>query len=310
MSNPYSKAKLSFILIVLFCFVSSINAQTPANKANKTTPPANSKTSDAKKQAFNTKNIKARGIIAADMDCLVKINGSNKVVNVKAYTASVVSLPFGVNTIEASTIDKTFSSTYRTTVDVKDSSRQIIDISFFDDKRFLDYIKFGNYKMVETAIKKNADLAPNTDQVLPTSPLLLAITSSQPEIVKLLLDKGASFTSPDNIYPLHKAAVFASGQITKKGELPDDRKIIDVFLAKGCKLTDKDEGGNTLLHAAARGMKFELVQWLVEQGLDVNAKNDADQTALDIAEDKGSVSIISYLSSKMPHKEEKETEEK
>ena len=122
--------------------------------------------------------------------------------------------------------------------------------------------------------------------------------------------KGASFTSPDNIYPLHKAALFASSQKDKKDELSDDRKIIDIFLAKGCKLTDKDEGGNTLLHSAARGMKLELVQWLVEQGLDVNAKNDAEQTALDIAEDKGSVSIISYLNTKVKHTEETTTEEK
>jgi len=300
-----SLLKTTLITVFLICIAEHGIAQTPAKKTSttntaKTTKPAQ----------VNTKNIKARGVIAADLDCIVKINGAAKTINVKASTASVVILPYGINTIEATSTDKGSPSTFKKTIDVKDTMRQIIDISFFDDKKFLDYVKNGSYKMVETALKRNPDLAPNTDQILPTSPLLLGITSSQPEIVKLLLEKGASFTSPDNIHPLHQAALFASSQKDKKDELSDDRKIIDIFLAKGCKLTDKDEGGNTLLHAATRGMKFELVQWLVEQGLDVNAKNDAEQTALDIAEDKGSVSIISYLNTKVKHTEETTTEEK
>ena len=244
------------------------------------------------------KNVKARGIIAADMDCIVTVNGAKKPVNVKAYTASVVILNSGNNTIEATSIDKTMASSFKTIITVKDTTKQIIEISFFDDRKFLDYIKQGMFSMVETAIKKNPDLANNEGQILASSPLQIAITYSQPEIVKLLVNKGASFTKPDPIFPMHKAILFSSDQKPKDKETAPDRAILEFFLTKGCKLTDTDDGGNTLLHIACRGIKLDMVQYLLKNGLDINAKNDFGDTPLKIAEDKGAVSIIEYLISK------------
>ena len=65
--------------------------------------------------------------------------------------------------------------------------------------------------------------------------------------------------------------------------------------SKGCKITDKDDGGNTPLHCAVRAGKMDMVLMLVKLGADVNAKNDFDDTAMKIAEDKGLISIISFL---------------
>ncbi len=44
-------------------------------------------------------------------------------------------------------------------------------------------------------------------------------------------------------------------------------------------------------------MKLDMVIYLIEKGADVNAKNDFDETPLKIADDKGSVSIITLLTS-------------
>ena len=41
---------------------------------------------------------------------------------------------------------------------------------------------------------------------------------------------------------------------------------------------------------------MDLVVMLVKLGADVNAKNDFDDTPMKIAEDKGLISIISFLS--------------
>ncbi len=297
----------SFLFIVLVSFVCGLNTayaqakkgDTPKGKTTttpqKTATPA--KTNQAAKPA-NTKNIKARGIIAADMDCLVKVNGSAKLVNATAYTAKVVMLVYGINTIEATSTDKKNPASFRTTIDVKDTTKQIIEISFFDDKKFLDYVKEGRVDMVETAIKKNPDLTNNEGQILVSSPLQLAIVNSQPDIVKLLVKNGAKFNSPEYIYPMHKAAIFASSQKPKDKDIAPDREMIEFFLTKGCKLNEKDEGGNTLLHAACRGLKLDLVMFLLDKGLDIDAKNDFGDTPLKIAEAKGGVSIINYLKSK------------
>ncbi len=294
MENVYSS---KYFILLTFLFVVFISG--PAfSQATKAKPAAAKTTTANKTTAPGGKNIKARGIIAADMDCIVTVNGAKKTVNVKAFTASVVILNSGLNTIDAVSTDKTMPSSYKTTVTVKDTNKQIIEISFFDDRKFLDYVKQGMYTMVETAIKKNPDLANNEGQILATSPLQTAITYSQPEIVKLLVNKGASFTKPDPIFPMHKAVLFASDQKPKDKDVAPDRAIVEFFLTKGCKLTDKDDGGNTLLHSACRGIKLDMVHYLIKNGLDINAKNEAGDTPLKIAEDKGAVSIIEYLISK------------
>lgn len=301
---PMVKNYLSntLLFIPLFLFVICFNCtfgQTNKGSGSNGKQTAQGKTGAASNaKNVNTKNIKARGIIAADMDCAVKLNGNTKLVNVTAYTAKVIILNYGLNTIEASSLDKTKPATFKTTVDVKDTTKQIIEISFYDDKKFLDYVKEGRVDMVEMAIKKNPALANNDEQTLATSPLQLAIVNSQPEIVKLLVKYGAKFYNPDYIYPLFKAVIYASSQKPKDREMAPDREMIEFFLTKGCKLTEKDDGGNTLLHAACRGLKLELVTYFIEKGLDINAKNDFGDTPLKISEAKGGVSIINYLKSK------------
>lgn len=240
--------------------------------------------------------VTVKATIAADLDCLVSINGSATKLNVKAYTPLPVTLVSGENSIEAISADK--KSTFHTTIKAVAGENPIVEVSFFDDNKFLDYIKQGNLEMVETALKKNPALAANEDESLTTSPLEVAIQNSQPDIVVLLMSHGASFTKPENIFPLHKAALYGSSTKMPKDKVAPNIVMIDFFMSKGCKLTDKDDGGNTPLHCAVRGGKLELVKYLIEKGADVNAKNDFDDTPLKIAQDKGFVTIIDVLKSK------------
>jgi ankyrin repeat protein len=224
---------------------------------------------------------------------MVKVNGSAKAISVKAYNPLDVTLKVGENTIDAEGSDK--KSKFHTSVTAKAGDKLIIEISFFDDNKFLDYIKTGNVNMVETALKKNPALAANEDGSLVTSPLQIAIESSQPDMVKFLMSKGASFTKPENIYPLHLAIKYSSSVKPAKDKPAPDKELVDFFLSKGCKITDKDDGGNTPLLCAVRAGKLDMVTMLVKMGADVNAKNDFDDTPMKIAEDKGLISIINFL---------------
>lgn len=238
----------------------------------------------------------AKGTLAADMDCSVKINGAAKPVALKAYTPMDVTLKVGENKIEALSSDK--KSTYKRTVTVKAGETVLVEISFFEDGKFLDYIKAGNVAMVEAALKKDPSLLNNDNETLTASPLEMAIVNSQPELVKYLMGKGASFTKPENIYPLHKSILYVSSTKPAKDKPAPDRELAEFFLAKGCKITDKDDGGNTPLLCAVRANKLDLVIFLVEKGADINAKNDFDDTPLKLAQDKGEITIINYLKSK------------
>lgn len=187
---------------------------------------------------------------------------------------------------------------YRRTVTGKAGETAIIEISFFEDGKFLDYVKEGNVNMVEAAVKKDPTLINNENGTLTSSPLEIAIQNSRVDLVKYLLSKGASFKKPEDIYPLHKSALYGSSVKPSKDKPAPDKELVDIFMAKGCKLTDKDDGGNTPLHCAVRAGKYDLVVFFVEKGADINAKNDFDDTPLKIALDKGLISIINYLKSK------------
>lgn len=247
-----------------------------------------------KKPAAGKGSVKAK--LAADMDCLVKVNNIAKPVSVKAYNPVDVTVNVGENTFEATSADK--KSTFRKTLTAKAGEELLVEISFFNDGQFLDYVKQGNTQMVETALKKDPNLLNNLDGTLTTPPLLMAIENSQADMVKYLVDKGASFTKPEMIYPLHKALLRASAVKPGKDKPAPDKVMVELFLAKGCKITDKDDGGNTPLHCAVRAGKLDMVTYLVEKGADVNAKNDFDDTPLKIAQDKGLITIITYLKNK------------
>ncbi len=279
MSKNYQFLSVAVLVAIILAFSSASFAQ------------------GAKKPAVATKSASskgaAKGTLAADMDCIVKLNGGAKLISLKAYTPMEVVLKVGDNSIEATSMDK--KSTYRNTVIGKLGETVIVEISFFDDSKFLDYIKSGNVNMAEEAIKKNPGLATNADGLLITSPLQIAIENSQVEMVDYLMKKGASFLKPENIYPLHLAIKYASTAKPSKDKAAPDKQLVDLFLSKGCKITDKDDGGNTPLHCAVRAGKMDMVVMLIKMGANVNVKNDFDQTPMKIAEDKGLISIISFL---------------
>lgn len=269
--------------MVLFFLITVTNSSAQAPK--KTTTPV--------KPGGKPAVAAAKGTLAADMDCTVKLNGGTKLINLKAYTPLEVILKVGDNSVEATSNDK--KASFRNSVTGKAGETVVVEISFFDDSKFLDYIKEGNVNMAETAIKKNPGLATNEDGALVTSPLQIAIENSQPEMVNFLMSKGASFLKPENIYPLHLAIKYASSVKPSKDKPAPDKQMVDLFLSKGCKITDKDDGGNTPLLCAVRAGKMDIVVMLVKMGADVNAKNDFDDTPMKIAEDKGLISIISFL---------------
>jgi hypothetical protein len=237
-----------------------------------------------------------KGVLTADMDCVVKVNGNPKLLNAKTKIPLAIVLNVGENKIEATSAET--KSTFKSTVIGEFGIQAKVLVSFFDDDQFLDYIKQGNIQMVEAVIKKNPTVASNKAETLISSPLEVAIQNSQVDIVKLLLNNGANFNSPSQIFPLHKAVLYTSSAKSAKDKPAKDIELVDLFLSKGCKLTDKDDGGNTPLHCAVRAIKLDMVNYLVEKGADVNAVNDFGDSPLKIANDKGAISIMTYLTSK------------
>jgi hypothetical protein len=253
-----------------------------------------------KKSPANISSVKAgkakgpvKGTITADMDCSVTINGTAKPIVIKAGGTASVLLKIGDNTVEAIATGK--KSLFKNIVKVEAGETPRVEVAFLASIKFLEYIKQGNAAMVEASIKKNPLLATNEGEFLASPPIEIAIENSQLDIIKLLISKGASYTLPTAIFPLHKSILYASSEKSDKEKEVPDRQLVDYFLSQGCKITDKDTCGNTPLHSAAQAGKLDLLTYLIEKGADVNAKNDLGETPLKIAEDKGYISIINHL---------------
>ena len=59
--------------------------------------------------------------------------------------------------------------------------------------------------------------------------------------------------------------------------------MVQWLVEQGLDINEKDKFGRTVMHWAAMRDSVEVIQWLVEQGLDINATDNDGETPLDKA---------------------------
>lgn len=133
----------------------------------------------------------------------------------------------------------------------------------------------GNVNIVRMLFEKCPEAIHWTNSYGAT-PLHVAATS---EVVKFLIEKGAQVDARDNLNrtPLFEAAGARSPFLSLIFDRVKDKSIVN--------LRDS-ESGETPLHRAALYGKPQNVQLLVANGADVNAKNFAGKTVLDVAQSR------------------------
>jgi hypothetical protein len=121
----------------------------------------------------------------------------------------------------------------------------------------------------------------------PPTPLIAALMHNNTEEAKRLLAKGAD---PNEGRLLGFSPVFLS-------VIYQNKAIFDAILAKGVDLQERDPSGATLLMWAAYNDKGtpEIVEELLERGLDPNATNKAGESALTWASRRGSTAVVTAL---------------
>ena len=71
--------------------------------------------------------------------------------------------------------------------------------------------------------------------------------------------------------------------------------IVEILLDRGIDINSKDTYGNTALHYAAMNGKMNIVEILVDRGIDINSKNNIGWTALHLAAMNGYTNIVEML---------------
>lgn len=113
---------------------------------------------------------------------------------------------------------------------------------------------------------------------------------SHPEVVKLLLDRGADVKLRDN--EGNTALLLA---IEVRNESPD---IVRLLLGHGVEINAQNSKGESALMVAAERRESEMVQLLIDRGADLSLKDVKDATALDFAVKQGRIDVARLLFAK------------
>jgi ankyrin repeat protein len=130
----------------------------------------------------------------------------------------------------------------------------------------------GLVNMIELLIKKGADIAAESKSM--AYPLHFGASQLDPKILDSLILAKMDLSRAENDIgwaPLMVAASF--------GNEPG----FQFLLKKGAKATGMDKKKNTFLHHAVNGGNIKIIEYLLEQKADVNAKNEQGRTPLHIA---------------------------
>lgn len=172
-----------------------------------------------------------------------------------------------------------------------------------------------SFDAVHKLITHNAKV--NTVDIHGWSPLHYATTQGDLQVMQLLLKNGARVNSTDNDgrTPLYSAVVDGDSEaiktlvdagakinmVDKKGLSPldmaitnDDANTMNQLIQSGARIT-ADTNKSTPLHFAAESGKLKAVDTLIDNSADMNAKNAAGKTPIELAFKAGHMSVVNSL---------------
>jgi len=139
------------------------------------------------------------------------------------------------------------------------------------DGELLSQIVKGNARKVYKLILQGADV--NKEDALH-----MAVSIFHPDIVALMLDKGANPEKGNNDHetPLHIAAQSDNPKVD----------IMKLLIEKGANVDSRNKAHETPLHRAVLKERIDHIELLLSADADVNAQNSEGKTALDYAENE------------------------
>ena len=142
-----------------------------------------------------------------------------------------------------------------------------------------DAAKKGNFERVQSLVKNGADI--NAVDVVSCTPLHWACKFGHLQIVDFLAKKGARLDIPNSHgwSPLYSAIWFGTGASAKTNPRKQFR-IVHYLVENGADIHATDDRDNSPLHLASILGNVQIVKYLVKHGADITARNGDGATPL------------------------------
>ena len=126
------------------------------------------------------------------------------------------------------------------------------------------------------------------------TPLHHAARHSGPEVVRIMLERGADATARDDNLktPLHFAMTDGYSAPT---DYSADPEVVRLLLENGAEVNAADEHGNTPLISVSSDPRPEVTELLLAEGADATARNDFGTTPLHGAAGAGVTATVALL---------------
>ena len=144
--------------------------------------------------------------------------------------------------------------------------------------------KFGMYRTAIELMKYGAEV--NVRNNAGITPLLLALTSNNPDIAIAMLDEGGAlpdFPMSNGVYPLLVAAQL------------NYLHAVEKLVEKGAKIDQRTNTGETSLMFAGVANNAQVMEFLLKHGAKVNIQNNIGLTAVMLAVSRNSIACVQLL---------------
>lgn len=147
----------------------------------------------------------------------------------------------------------------------------------------------GHREIIKVLLSRGADVNSNQDG---ETALLAAVRGGQAETIQLLIENGADVHArlPGGVSALHQAVMTDRAMKTET-----TLEIIDQLLREGLEIENRDDDGRTIFHEASFYGRSNLINGLIVRGVNVNAKDNWDDTPLDRACLNGHIDTVRAL---------------
>ncbi|XP_043461637.1 uncharacterized protein LOC122498119 [Leptopilina heterotoma] len=196
-------------------------------------------------------------------------------------------------------LDEDFESVFKKCekFDINACNNPFYMIDIYISSELMSLLHFAIEERKRNVVKALIEFGADVDvkDGLEQTPLFYAVKTKQTEIAEMLLKAGANVNAEDsnNMMPINFA--FGEREDTSSNEKYKPSKLVTLLCSYGAELNFKTNGGGNTLVAACKIGNLKEIEFLIEHGADLLSTDEYGRTALNLAAVKYNYNLVDFL---------------